>query len=114
MTKQQIDEKRQMIITTCRSQIKQMHSILKSIGAIPNIANNGDANILINDILLRINYSERDIKVFQLKPDDYIERYNADEYIKFVQGKIDFYKSRQEFYAFNASLRTIPDSDFSR
>ena len=114
MTKQQIDEKRQMIITTCRSQIKQMHSILKSIGTIPNIANNGDANILINDILLRINYSERDIKIFQMKSDDYIERYDADHYIKFIQDKINFYKSRQEFYAFNASLRTIPDSDFSR
>ena len=37
-----------------------------------------------------------------------------DNYIKFMQDKINFYKSRQEFYAFNASLRTKPDSDFSR
>lgn len=114
MTKQQIEAKRQMIINTCRNQIKQMHGILKSFGDIPGIANNGDANILINDILVRIDYSERDIKVFQMKPDDYIERYDADHYIKFMQDKINFYKSRQEFYAFNASLRTIPDSDFSR
>ncbi|HBP43686.1 MAG TPA: hypothetical protein DD621_03305 [Clostridiales bacterium] len=113
MTKAQIDNKRQMIITTCRNQINQMHKILKLFGEIPNAASNGDINILVNDILLRIGSSERDIKVFEMKPDDYIERYNADSYINFVQGKIDFFKSRQEFYAFNASLRQKPNDDFT-
>lgn len=105
MTKQQIDAKRCMIIATCKSQIKQMHAILKAFGEIPGIADNGDANILINDILIRIDNSERDAFIFKTKPDDFIERYDFNDYKKFMDGKIEFYKSRQKFYAFNAAWR---------
>lgn len=105
MTKAQIDAKRQAVINTCRAQITLMHKILKEFGKIPGIANDGDANILINTILQRIDASERDIKVFQMKSDEYIERCDTKDYLDYVQGKIDFFKSRLEFYGFNASLR---------
>ena len=105
MTKQQIDAKRSMIIATCKSQIKQMHTILKLLGEIPGLADNGDANILVNDILIRIDRSELDAYIFKTKPDDYIERYDFDHYKKFIDDKIKFFKSRQEFYAFNAAWR---------
>ena len=82
-----------------------MHSILKAFGEIPEIANNGDANILINEILMRIGSSERDILLFKWKTDDYIERYDEKQYLNYVQGKIHFYIDRYDFYAFNASLR---------
>lgn len=105
MTKQEIQNKREYIYASIRKQIKQMHSILKAFGEIPGIADNVDANILINEILLRIDSSERDILVFKWKPDDYIERYDEKAYLNFVQGKISFYIDRYDFYAFNASLR---------
>lgn len=105
MTKAQIEAKRQAVIDTCRAQIKQMHKILKELGRVPGLADNGDANILVNTILLRIDSSERDIKVFQLKSDDYIERYDTQHYIDYMDKKIEFFKSRLEFYGFNASLR---------
>lgn len=98
MTKQEIQNKREYIYASIRKQIKQMHSILKAFGEIPEIANNDDANILINEILMRIGPSERDILVFKWKTDDYIERYDEKQYLNYVQGKI-------HFYAFNASLR---------
>lgn len=65
MTKQEIQNKREYIYASIRKQIKQMHSILKAFGEIPGIADNVDANILINEILLRIDSSERDILVFK-------------------------------------------------
>ena len=105
MTKQEIQNKREYIYASIRKQIKQMHSILKAFGEIPEIANNGDANILINEILMRIGSSERDILVFKWKTDDYIERYDEKQYLNYVQGKIHFYIDRYDFYAFNASLR---------
>ena len=105
MTKSEIDSKRQNIIDKIRAEIKEMHSILKLMGEVPGIADNGDANILINTILMRIDSSERDIKVFQLKDDGYIERYDEKSYFKFMEDKIAFFRSRYEFYSFNASLR---------
>ena len=105
MTNQEIQNKREYIYASIRKQIKQMHSILKAFGEIPEIADNGDANILINEILMRIGSSERDILVFKWKTDDYIERYDEKQYLNYVQGKIHFYIDRYDFYAFNASLR---------
>lgn len=105
MTKSEIDSKRQNIIDKIRVEIKEMHSILKLMGEVPGIADNGDANILVNTILMRIGSSERDIKVFELKDDGYIERYDEKSYFKFMEDKIAFFRSRYEFFSFNASLR---------
>lgn len=105
MTKQEIEMKREYLIANVSEQINQIRNILYIFGDIPEIADNVDANILINEILLRIDSSERDILVFKWKPDDYIERYDEKAYLNFVQGKISFYIDRYDFYAFNASLR---------
>lgn len=105
LTKSEIDTKRATLIEKTKDQIAELRKILSDFGDIPGIADNVDANILINQILMTKQDCEKRLKAYQTQNDIFIEGFDMDCYINNAQDKISFYKSSYESYKFNASFR---------
>ena len=86
-------------------QINQIRNILYIFGDIPEIADNVDANILINEMLYRMNFLKKALAAFKCQPDNFIEGYDEKIYLNTTQDKIFFYTSQYNYYAFEASMR---------
>lgn len=105
MTKQEIEMKREYLIANVSEQINQIRNILYIFGDIPEIADNVDANILINEMLYRMNFLKKTLAAFKCQPDNFIEGYDEKIYLNTTQDKIFFYTSQYNYYAFEASMR---------
>lgn len=105
LTKSEIDAKRESLIEKTKVQISDLRKILSDFGDIPGIADNVDANILLNQIFMTKQECEKRLKAYQTQNDSFIEGFDMDFYIKYAQDKIDSYRSSYESYKFNASFR---------
>lgn len=105
MTKSEIDEKRKKIIEHCKSQFNEMSAILVDMRDLPGVEQNVNANLLISDILIRKKDTKKDIQIFTIESDSYIECFDEDSYFKYVQDVINSFKTRLNYFKFNASLK---------
>ncbi len=90
MTKQEIEMKREYLIANVSEQITQIRNILYIFGDIPEIADNVDANILINEMLYRMSFLKKALAAFKCQPDNFIEGYDEKIYLNTTQDKIFF------------------------
>lgn len=105
MTKEQIIAKRLNIEQQFSKLVNDFRILLSNFGDIPGIADNLNANLIINDILMKKKDIEGDLKVLQYKDDNYIENFNAESYINYNQDIISSYKRSYESYKFDATNR---------
>ena len=104
ITKSDAEEKRKYAIEETKAQVSELRKILFDFGDIPGIADNVDANILLNQILWTKQDCEKRIKAFQFFDDNFILSFDVDLYLRLTQDKIAFYKSSYENYKFEATL----------
>lgn len=105
MTKEQIIAKRLNIEQQFSKLVDDFRILLSNFGDIPGIADNLNANLIINDILMKKKDIEGDLKVLQYKDDNYIENFNAESYINYNQDIISSYQRSYESYKFDATNR---------
>lgn len=105
MIKKEIEMKREYLIVNVSEQINQIRNILYNFGDIPEIADDIDANILLNNMLMKKDQLKALLAAFKCQPDIVIEGFDDEVYLNDAQDKIFFYISEYNRYAFNASVR---------
>lgn len=105
MTKKEIEMKREYLIVNVSEQINQIRNILYVFGDIPKIADDIDANILINNMFYQREQLKALLALFKCQTDIFIEGFAEEVYLNEAQDKIFFYISEYNRYAFNASLK---------